>query len=243
MGRKLRSETIEPGHPCHIVTRGNNRRRLFSYPYERLEFFRILGAALDDTRCRLHVICLMTNHVHLLLTPPSVSAASDLMKVALQRYAQRRNNRRGGDGKLFDQRYFSVAIRDEAQLAATQMYIESNPLRPAIVEDLADFPWSSYPIHACLDTGKVPANLLSPTTWYLSLGDTAAERAVAYRRAFAAYLERGEPPRHAEYLDIYEAASHPYARRLRRPDGSSAREPLRLPMTFPPREYTRQKST
>ena len=240
MGRKLRSETIEPGRPCHLVTRGNNRRRLFSYPYERHEFLRILGAALDDTGCRLHVICLMTNHVHLLLTPPSVTAASDLMKVALQRYAQRRNNRRGGDGKLFDQRYSSTAICDESQLAATQMYIESNPLRPAIVEDAADFPWSSYPIHAGLDTGRIPENLLIPTTWYLSLGDSAAERAVAYRRAFIAYRDRGDPPLHAEHLEVYEAASHPYARRLRRPDGSSAREPLRLPSPY---RHARQKGT
>jgi putative transposase len=224
MGRKSRDQTIAPGQPNHLVTRGNNRRRLFSYPHERLTFLRILGKNLERTECQLHSICLMTNHVHLLSTPPSVEAASELMRLTLHRYAQIRNAARSGSGKLFERPFYSEPILTIAQLAGTQMYIESNPLRAGIAEDPADCPWSSYSIFAGDPTkSKIPQDLLTPSSWYAQLAGFAGERASAYRRAFAEYVARHARPKHAASLQAYEAASQAYGGRVRRPDGTSAR--------------------
>jgi putative transposase len=148
MGRKSRHETIAPGHPNHLVTRGNDRRRLFSYPHERLTFLRLLATNLGRTECLLHAICLMTNHVHLLAMPPSVEAASKLLRLTLHRDAQIRKGARYGSRKLFEGPLYSAPIRTIAQLAATQMYIESNPLRAGITDDPGDYPWSSYGLFA-----------------------------------------------------------------------------------------------
>ena len=57
------------GIPHHIVLRGNNRRRLFSYPRDYLFFLGLMSAQLIRSDVGMHALCLMPNHVHLLATP------------------------------------------------------------------------------------------------------------------------------------------------------------------------------
>lgn len=148
------------------------------------------------------------------------------MKLVLQRYAELRNAERNASGKLFEQRYESEPVTSLRQLAAVQMYIEANPIRAAISESALEFEWSSYAIYAgAASRSRIPADMLTPTSWYESLGATRAERSEAYRREFADYLSRGEKPRHSDRITTLEEASQPYTLRLRRPNGTSAREP------------------
>ena len=147
MARRLRSQVIVAQQPNHIVSRGNNRRRLFSYPRERLCYIRLLFGALAAHSCTIQAICLMVNHIHLLLTPPTVEAASACMKRVNQRFAQIRNSERQGSGKLFEKRFFSAPIKNEKHLALTVMYIEANPYRAAL-RDSSNYPWSSRAIHS-----------------------------------------------------------------------------------------------
>src|SRR5205814_1137098 len=94
---------VVPGLPHHVVHRGNNRRRLFSYPVERSSFLRFVTAAAEDTGCVVHAFCLLDNHVHLIVTPPSQLALSGFVKRWAERFALRRNRQRGGSGKLVEQ--------------------------------------------------------------------------------------------------------------------------------------------
>lgn len=223
MSKKTRSQRIVPEHPNHLVVRANNRRRLFSYPRERHGYLRLLDRSLEKTGCALHAICLMGNHVHLLLTPPTVEAASSCMKRVNQRYAQMRNATRGGSGKLFEQSFESAPIEDARHLAFAVMYIDANPHR-AFMLDPWNYQWSSYAAHAgAPQSAKIPADMLTPDTWYRSLGNTAAERAKEYRRLFAGYVTGHAKPPHG---DDGTAQHRPAkcSRRMLRPDGSSAAE-------------------
>jgi putative transposase len=226
MTRPLRN--LQPDQPNHIVTRGNNRRRLFSYPRDYQIFLWLLVRALERTECALHALCVMANHVHLLLTPPSVEAGSLCMKLVNQAYAQRRNVARRGSGKLFEQRFWSKPIESERHLAVATAYIDANPVRAGIVTDAADYRWSGYRALAgrpAPDLAQVP---LTPSHWYDRLGASAAERTAAYRAVFAAYLAEGVRPEYADELDAIEARSvEVYTRRLRRPNGTRAAEPGR----------------
>ncbi|HUH04420.1 MAG TPA: transposase [Kofleriaceae bacterium] len=210
-----------------MFTRGNNRRRLFSYPRERRAFLRLLARHLHARRCTLHAICLMNNHVHLMVTPPTVDALSRFMKDVLQRYGQIRNGKRAASGKLFEERFKSKPIVDPRQLAFAQMYIEANPNRAGLVGDVGQYPWSSYAIHAgAAADAKIPADLIVPSDWYCSLGPTPEVRQQRYRELFADYLARHDPTSDDSPIARAErAAMAPYTRRLRRPDGSSAAEP------------------
>ncbi|MGB5545085.1 MAG: transposase [Polyangiales bacterium] len=170
------------GVPHHIVLRGNNRRRLFSYPRDYLLFIRLICADVERSNVSAHALCLMPNHVHLLATPFKSDSFERFVKRVAQRYAQVRNRRYGTTGKLFEQRYYSKPMKSEAQLAIVTAYIDLNPVRAHLVEDGNDYAWSTHRIHSglsCLTPGL--KKLWSPTDWYLRLGPEPAEREAVYR--------------------------------------------------------------
>lgn len=169
----------------------------------------------------------MNNHVHLMITPPTVAALSRLMKDVLQRYGQIRNDKRGGSGKLFEERFKSKPITEPRQLAFTHMYIEANPHRAGLGDLARTYPWSSYGIHAGASAAaRIPTDLIVPNDWYLSLGVCDDSRYEAYRAAFGDYLRSGDPEMEATPIAAAERdAMANYTRRLRRPNGSSAAEP------------------
>jgi putative transposase len=170
------------GVPHHIVLRGNNRRRLFSYPRDYLFFIGLMCADVERSNVSAHALCLMPNHVHLLATPFKSDSFERFVKRVAQRYAQVRNRRYGTTGKLFEQRYYSKPMKSEAQLAIVTAYIDLNPVRAHLVEDGNDYAWSTHRIHSglsCLTPGL--EKLWSPTDWYLRLGPEPAEREAVYR--------------------------------------------------------------
>ncbi len=234
MPRKPRAHNILPGQPNHIVHRGNNRRRLFSYPTDFRTMLRLIADASSERGCALNALCLLPNHLHDLSTPPSVEAASTCVGNFAQRWAQRRNSKRNGSGKLFEGRFYSKPVTSEHQLAATTVYIEANPIRAGIVTDPLDYPWSTYALHAgYVDQSKISPSWWTPSPWYLSLGASPEARASAYRELFANYVAGGTRPDHADEVDAIEAmASSPDTRHLRRPDGTRAAETPANDWTF-----------
>lgn len=222
MPRKPRN--IVPELPNHLVTRGNNRRRLFSYPRDYRRFVRLLVKAHAAKRCKINAMALLSNHVHLLQTPPSVDAASKCVKSFSQRYAQIRNDQRSSSGKLFEQRFYSKPVRDDAQLAMTVCYIDANPVTGGLVANAIDYPYSTYAIHAGEpERCALPLDTWTPSPWYLGLGRSATAREAAYRECFAVYLETKQWPEHqSEFAHIEELSFRPYTRRLLRPDGTRA---------------------
>jgi putative transposase len=170
------------GVPHHIVLRGNNRRRLFSYPRDYLFFIGLMSPRLIHSDVCVHALCLMPNHVHLLASPFDEGAFGRLVKRVAQRYAQVRNKRYGTTGKLFEQRYYSKPLKSERHLAIATAYIDLNPVRAHLVDDGNDYEWSTHRIHSgapCFTAGLT--KLWTPTDWYLRLGHEPAARTAAYR--------------------------------------------------------------
>ena len=63
------SRVILPNVAIHIVQRGNNRIDCFKADSDRLVYLSVLRELSLLTYCAIHAYCLMTNHVHLLITP------------------------------------------------------------------------------------------------------------------------------------------------------------------------------
>jgi len=57
------------GLPLPIVKRGHNRQPCFFCEADYQRYLQWLEEALAQARCELHAYVLMTNHVHLLVTP------------------------------------------------------------------------------------------------------------------------------------------------------------------------------
>ncbi|MBA2544529.1 MAG: transposase [Deltaproteobacteria bacterium] len=232
MARKPRDEHLAAEIPNHIILRGNNRRRLFSYPNDYRTLLWRIGRASENSQCSIHAMSLMGNHVHQIVTPPTVSAASECVKQYAQRYAQIRNERRAGTGKLFEERFYSEPIANDAHMTAATLYIDANPIRAGLVKDAADYPWSTFRLHAGVPKSEIHPSLWTPSDWYLSLGVSPSQRACRYRELFDAYIERGGDSEMEEEWKAFTRREQRYGRRLQRPNGSYAREPI---LRFRPR--------
>jgi putative transposase len=133
-----------PGLPLHIVQRGHNREACFFTEDDYHAYRHWLGEAMAASGCLLHAYVQMTNHVHLLLTPPAPDAVSQLVISLGRRYVQYINKSYRRTGTLWDSRYKSSLVQADTYLLLCQRYIELNPVRAAMVDDPAHYRWSSY---------------------------------------------------------------------------------------------------
>ena len=184
MPRPIR--TIIPDVPLHIIQRGNNRVPCFAHTSDYLVYLDILRECAHDSDCAIHAYVLMTNHVHLLLTPGDGEGPSNLMQRLGQRYVQYFNRRHRRTGTLWEGRFRSCLILDTRYLMACHRYIELNPVRAGMTNCPADYNWSSYRTNA-LGTDSL---LLKPHTLYTNLGSDQSTRQAAYRSFFGIDLSQ-----------------------------------------------------
>ncbi len=173
------------GIPWHIIQRGNNRTACFYTDDDYRYYLARLKEQAIKHHCEIHAYVLMTNHVHLLLTPLKAESASLLMKHLGQRYVQYINKTYHRSGTLWEGRFRSCLMQESEYVLACHRYIELNPVRAAMVKDPSEFPWSSYRTNA-LDEENT---LLTPHFLYNGLGHNKEERQAAYRELFQAHLE------------------------------------------------------
>jgi len=176
---------IVPGVGVHVVQRGNNRSPCFFREPDYLVYLRLLGELASRCACSIHAYCLMTNHVHLFLTPHRAESCARLMKNVGQRFSQYINRRQGRTGTLWEGRFRSCLVADERYSLACYRYIELNPLRAGIVVRPDAYPWSSYGANACLRRDS----LVIPHPAYLALADDPTRRAERYSELAAGGID------------------------------------------------------
>lgn len=169
----------------HIIQRGNNRAVCFYAEEDYRCYLDHLAELAKRYGCLIHAYVLMTNHVHLLLTPQSIESTGLMMKHLGQRYVQYINRSYRRSGTLWEGRYRSCLVQSEGYLLECYRYIELNPVRAGMVAHPHDYRWSSY--HANGD-GKRDL-LVTPHVEYDGLGTSGHERRKNYRALFAAHME------------------------------------------------------
>jgi putative transposase len=169
-----------PGVPVHVIHRGNNRQACFYEENDRSFYLFHLRRLLRKTACSLHAFCLMTNHVHLLLTAAAACGCSQLMQGVAQLHSQYVNRNYGRSGSLWEGRFRSCLVQSEQYLLACYRYIEANPVRAGLSRHPRDYEWSSYRTNA--EDELDPS--IGPHDEYLRLGPTAATRRKAYVELF-----------------------------------------------------------
>ena len=174
------------GVPLHIVQRGHNREPCFFCEEDYATYLYWLGKALQEAGCALHAYVLMTNHVHLLLTPGKAATVPKLIISLGRRYVQYINRSYRRTGTLWDSRYKSSSVQAESYLLQCQRYIELNPVRAAMVDDPAHYRWSSYRSNALGQSDP----RLTPHALYQALGQAEKDRQSAYRELFRTELDR-----------------------------------------------------
>ena len=170
-----------PGLPVHLVHRGHNRQGIFHCTGDFLLFRTCLAEAAAQFDVAIHGYVLMTNHVHLLLTPKKGEwDISKAMQAAMRRYVGYYNRRYSRTGTLWEGRFHSSVIRHDRYLLACHRYLDMNPVRAGMVARPEDYIWSSHRHYAL---GQ-PDSMLTPHPLVLDLGRDDSARERAYARLF-----------------------------------------------------------
>lgn len=182
MARRPRSDLS--GFPLHVIQRGNNRSACFFSDRDRTFYLHCLGAYAATLEVQIHAWVLMTNHVHLLITPRLPSDASRLMQALGRRYVRYFNDAHERSGTLWEGRYGACAVQADDYFLACMRYIERNPVRAGLADLPEGYRWSSYRANAM---GHEDA-LLTEHLLYTGLGESVQARRSAYRGLFESEL-------------------------------------------------------
>ena len=183
-----RPRMVIAGYPHHLIIRGNNRQDIFLDDGDRRRFRGLLGEVMADARVAIHGYVLMSNHVHLVVTPADSPALSGAMQRLGRRYVRYFNDRHLRSGTLWEGRFRAALIETDRYLLACLRYVENNPVRAMMVARPADHSWSSHRHHV----GLAVDELLSPHPLYWALGNTPFDREQAWLRLFDEGVGREE---------------------------------------------------
>ena len=153
---------VVPGVALHVTQRGHNRDRCFFGPGDFALYLGLLAGFAREHACAVHAYCLMTNHVHLLVTPRTHDGCALMMKRLAQCYTQHVNKARERTGSLWEGRFHSCLVTTERYALACYRYVELNPVKAGLAADPGEYRWSSYRANA---QGQ-PSPLIEPHPAY-----------------------------------------------------------------------------
>jgi len=143
-----RSWRIEyEGALYHLLSRGNEGKDIFDDDRDRKIFLKTVGEMSERFEMSVYAYVLMDNHYHLIVQTERANLKKAMHWFGTT-YTQRFNMRHSRNGHLFQGRYKSILVQNDAYLLQLSCYIHRNPLRAGVVKRLADYRWSSYLAYA-----------------------------------------------------------------------------------------------
>lgn len=138
-----RKPRIEIAGYYHIINRGVEQREVFKTVEDFEEFKKLMCTYAKNYTITIHNYCLMSNHYHLLIEIQQENLSSFMRQLNMN-YAIYFNKKYKRSGHLWQGRYKSWYVTDEAYLYTLMLYIEQNPLKAKMVQKLEQYPFSSY---------------------------------------------------------------------------------------------------
>jgi len=173
-------QLVIPNQPLHIMHRGNNRQDIFNSEDDMLRIKDDIAHGLKKSGCSLHAYVIMTNHLHLLITPESKNQLAVFMQAMANRYVRYFNALHNRTGTLWEGRFKSCLVDSDSYLFSLYKYIEMNPVKAAMVSNVSEYPWSSYPRNALGENDK----LVTEHLLYTDLSNHADTRPARYKEMF-----------------------------------------------------------
>ena len=107
---------VLPSQPLHIMHRGNNRQNIFENEEDMTRILSDIAESLHKADCHLHAYVIMTNHLHLLLTPKDKHELAVFMQSMTNRYVRYFNAGRKRTGTIWEGRFKSFLIDSDGYL-------------------------------------------------------------------------------------------------------------------------------
>ncbi len=188
MARKPRIE-FEGGF-YHVITRGNQRQKVFLEEKDFLKYLEFLGDYKDRYGFWIYAYILMSTHVHLLIETGKVPLSKILQGIN-QRFTMYYNWRYGTIGHLFQGRYKAILCDKDAYLLSLVKYLHHNPVRASMVRRPEEYRWSSHREYLGKDK-----NGLVDTELVLRMFSEDLKRG---RRLYRDYMEKEEKASKEEF--------------------------------------------
>jgi putative transposase len=141
MARQWRIEY--PKALYHVLSRGNGGQDIYRSDDDRHLFLSLLGDLSERYNIEVFAYVLMSNHYHLLLRTKDANL-SKAMQWFGTTYTRKFNLNNHSSGHLFQGRFKSIIVENDAYLLRLSCYIHRNPVRAGIVDKISNYPWSSY---------------------------------------------------------------------------------------------------
>ena len=218
------ARVVVPYYPHHITQRGNRRQQVFFCDDDYVAYIRLMAEAKINAQVDVWAYCLMPNHVHLVVTPETVTGLREFFGEAHRRYTRRINFREGWLGYLWQGRFQSF-VMDEQYLLAAVRYVEMNPVRAGLTRTASEWRWSSASAHLAgiNDELVTVAPMLDRiSNWVDYLQEKGSLESLQDLRS---HSTTGRPLGDDLFLDVLEASLGRKLRKLRpgrkkKPDGS-----------------------
>ena len=139
MPRRLRIEVC--GYH-HIYNRGVAKSDIFLNNSDKEKFLEILSETSKEYKFNIHSFCLMDNHYHLLLENQKENL-SDGMRQINSKYASYFNKKYRRVGHLWQDRFKSWYVLNEAYLFTLFKYIEQNPVKANMTKKIGEYRYSA----------------------------------------------------------------------------------------------------
>lgn len=138
-----RKERYQEAGYYHIINRGVEKRDIYLEAEDYDYFLNLLLKLTEDFEIVIHVFCLMTNHYHLLLETKQ-SNLSKAIQFINEKYSKYFNKKYERYGHLWQGRYKSYPLFDDAHFWIVAKYIERNPIKANMVQDMGVYKYQSY---------------------------------------------------------------------------------------------------
>ncbi|MCP4221014.1 MAG: hypothetical protein GY765_40670 [bacterium] len=146
-----RARITYEGAVHHVMNRGYGGNNIFQGDKSKSVFLDYLADAAQKLRIKIFAYCVMDTHYHFVLENSS-GRMSEFMKRLNGLYGMYYRKVNGGKGYVFQNRYKSTLVGDEAYLLQSIAYLLRNPVRAGIVVNAEDYIWSS--IQAYFELGE-----------------------------------------------------------------------------------------
>lgn len=174
-----------PNVPVHVVQRGHSREPVFFENQYYQAYLNWLREGAIRYNCLVHAYVLMTNHIHVLVTPSDTDGITRTMQYIGRRYVPYVNYKYGSSGTLWEGRYKASLVQEDCYLLTCMRYIELNPVRANMVQVPQQYLWSSYLANGFGKQDK----LITTHELYQRLGASIKERCKNYRALFKTHLD------------------------------------------------------
>jgi putative transposase len=204
MPRPNRAHAV--GLTMHVTLRGNDRQPIFQSDIDRSHLSDLMHEGVRRFNHRVHAFCFMTNHLHFMIQVAE-SRIGAIVQHFASAYAHYFNKRYERVGHLFENRFKSTLVQDDAYAMQLLRYIHRNPVEANLCDNAADYRWSSHKAYL----GRAYWTWLT-IDWGLDLFDLDRTGAIA---TFQRFVDRPEleiaaqaPATAAAIQQVFSTISH-----------------------------------